>query len=94
MPSISNELRAALWTTLFTFIGLFSASVVGWVQDVAEWASTGGGVEVFPDVTVVGKAAVSAAGAAFVGLVNWTWRKMQSLGVLPGNGPVYPRIEE
>lgn len=93
MPSISNELRAALWTALYTFLGLFVASTAGWVEDVIGWASTGG-VEVFPDVTVVGKAAVSAAGAAFVGLVNWAWRKMQSLGVLPGNGPVYPRIEE
>jgi hypothetical protein len=85
----SNEVKAALWTALFTFVALFGASVFGWVQDVTEWASTSG-TAVFPNVTVLGKAAVSALGAAAAGLVNFVVRWAQAQGVIPGAGPNYP----
>jgi hypothetical protein len=92
--NMPNELRAALRTAFFTFLGLFLASIAGWVQDVTEWVSTGG-TDVFPDVTIVGKAAVSAAGAALAGLVNYAWLWLQAQGIpLPGQRPVYPQIEE
>lgn len=87
---MTDELRAALWTAAFTFAALFGTSVLGWVQAVIEWANSGGNVDVFPDVTVLGKAAVAAAGAAITGLLNWAVRAAQARGVLPGRGPTYP----
>lgn len=87
---MTDQLKAALWTALFTFIGLFGTSVLGFVQAVIEWANAGGGPEVFPDATVLGKAAVSAAGAAVVGLINFVVRFAQSKQLLPGQGPTYP----
>lgn len=92
--TIPHELRAAIRTAFFTFGGLFLAAVAGWVQDVTEWVSAGG-VDVFPDVTIVGKVAVTAVGAAFVGLINYAWLWAQSKGLpLPGQRPVYPQVEE
>lgn len=85
---MSNEFKAALSTAVFTFIALFGASLVGWVQQVVEW-SAAGGVEVFPDVSTLGKAAVAAAGAALTGLINYVVRVAQAKGVLPGRGPTY-----
>lgn len=86
---MSNELKAAVSTAIFTFIALFGASLIGWVQAVVDW-SAAGGVDVFPDVSVLGKAAVAAAGAALTGLINFAVRWAQAQGVLPGRGPTYP----
>lgn len=86
---MSNELKAAVSTAFFTFLGLFGMAVLGFIQQVIDWANAGG-VTVFPDVSVLGKAAVSAGLAAAVGLVNFAWRWLQSKGVpLPGARPTY-----
>lgn len=87
---MNDQLRAALWTALFTFIALFGASLIGWTQAVIEWANAGGGVDVFPDVSVLGKAAVAAAGSAAAGFLNWAVRSAQAQGLIPGKGPSYP----
>lgn len=84
---MSNELRAALTTAVVTFLTLFTAAAVGFVGQLQEWASTGGE---FPDISVLGRAAVSAALAAAAGLVNFVYRWLQAQEVLPGRGPTYP----
>ena len=87
---MSDEFKAAAWTALFSFVGLFGASLVGWMQQVVEWANAGSDVTVFPDVTVLGKAAVAAALSAVAGLVNFAYRWAQAKGVpLPGAKPAY-----
>lgn len=80
--------KAALFTALWTFIGVFGVSLAGWVSDVAAWAGTDGAV--FPAVTPLGKAAVAAFAAAASGLVGWIVRTAQSHGMLPGEAPHYP----
>lgn len=89
---MSNALKAALWTALFTFLAVFGIATIGFLQDVASWAS--GDALTFPDVSVLGKAAVSAFAAAATGLVNWVVRLAQSKGALPGAGPVYDTAEK
>jgi len=88
---LSNELKAALWTTLFVFIAVFSTALLGFVTDVAQWAGTDDAT--FPSVTPLGKAAVAAFAAAASGLLNYIIRWAQSKGVLPGAGPSYQTAE-
>lgn len=88
---MSDALKAALWTALFTFIAVFGISLAGWIADVAAWASANDTTAgAFPSVTPLGKAAVAAIAAAGSGLVNWIIRAAQSKNVLPGSGPSYP----
>lgn len=75
-----DAFKAALWTVLFSFIGLFGASLIGWTGDVIEWANSEGAVA-FPSLSVLGYAAVSAFGSAVIGLVNFVVRFAQSKGV-------------
>lgn len=76
-------LRPALVTAAMTFIGLFAATLTGWLADLSDWLA-GDGID-FPDPSVLAKAAVSAAGAALAGLVNWAVRQVQ---VVTGRGAV------
>lgn len=87
--TLSNPARAALWTAVFTFVGLFGLSTLGWLQDVWEWANDSTNVVLFPDPRVLMKAAVAAAVSAIIGLVNFVVRWTQERGFLPGRTPVY-----
>jgi hypothetical protein len=82
-----DAIKAGCWTALFTFVGLFGLSLVGWLQDVTTWASSSG-AEQFPDFTTLGYAAVSAATAAVVGLLNAVVRLAQ-VATGKGTGPTY-----
>lgn len=84
-----DALRAAAMTALWTFVGLFSMSLTGWLQDVVAWATGDGGLVAFPDPAVLVKAAVAAVGAAFAGIGNALFRLAQASGFLPGQPPVY-----
>lgn len=85
---MSNSLKAALYTALWTFLGVFSVSLFGWLGDVATWAGTDGAT--FPAVTPLGKAAVAAFAAAASGAIGWVVRVAQSHQLLPGSAPSYP----
>jgi hypothetical protein len=85
----NNAAKAALYTALWTFIGTFAITAFGWLQDLAEWASTSGATPL-PGLSTIGYAAVSAAVAAAGGVVTFIVRTAQSHGVLPGDGPTYP----
>lgn len=69
-----------MWTVLFSFVGLFGVSLVGWMGDVIAWADAEG-ASPFPSLSVLGYAAVSAFGAASIGFVNFVVRFAQSKGV-------------
>lgn len=83
-----DSLKAAAYTSLFTFIALFSLALLGWLNDVWSWANDDSGVRLFPDPSVLIKAGVSASVAAVVGLVNFVIRFAQGkLGA--GELPTY-----
>jgi hypothetical protein len=84
---MSDSFRAGLATAVFSFITLFGASLLGWLNDVVEWASADGATVAFPDGSVLVKAGVSAAVSALIGLVNWVIRYGQDR---TGVGPATP----
>lgn len=84
-----NAIKAGLWTALFSFIGLFSLSLIGWLQDIASWASSSGSDQ-FPEFTTLGYAAASAATAAVIGLLNTVVRAVQSMTHI-GTTPSYDK---
>jgi len=86
---MTNEVKSALWTFLFAFVGLFGLSALKFLADIAQWAGSNGH-NPFPNVSVLGYAFISAVVAGVTGLVNFAVRFAQSKGFLPGAGPVYP----
>ena len=87
-PTLTNSLKAGAWTALFSFVTLFSVTLLGWLQDVVVWASDSGVAE-FPTLSVLGYGAVSAVAAAMIGLVNFGLRFIQGSTNLPGGPPEY-----
>lgn len=87
-----DALKSALWTVLFSFIALFGVSLIGWIGDVTEWASSSGQAA-FPSLSVLGYAAVAAFASASIGLVNFAVRFAQAKGVFgekaQATGPSY-----
>lgn len=87
-PVLINSAKAGLWSGLFSFLTLFSVTLLGWLQDVVQWASDSGVAE-FPTLSVLGYGFVSAAAAAMIGLVNFGFRFIQGSSSLPGGPPKY-----
>lgn len=83
-----DAFKAALYTALWTFIALFGTSLLGWLDAVAEWATSDGATVSFPDGAVLVKAGLSAAAAALSGIVAFAVRQAQVLLRL-GTGPTY-----
>lgn len=77
--------KAGAYTALWTFVALFGLSLVGWLNEVVGWAGNEGANIVFPDPSVLMKAAASAAAAAASGLVGTVVRLAQ---VATGKGDV------
>lgn len=71
----------------FTFAGMFGSSLVGWLGQLGQWASSSG-ADPFPSTSVLGYAFVSAGTAAvsgaLAGLVRATQARTGS-----GNPPSY-----
>lgn len=84
---MKDATKSALYTALWSFLGVFGVSLLGWLGDIATWAGTDGAT--FPAVTPLGKAAVAAFAAAASGLIGWLVRTAQSRGMLPGSAPHY-----
>lgn len=84
-----DALKAAAYTGLWTFLGMFALAVTGWLNDVQQWATSDNAATVFPDPAVLVKAAVAAvaAGAGFV--VAAAVRLGQVAGIIPGAPPAY-----
>lgn len=91
---MSDSVKAALWTALFTFLSVFATTAIGWVGDVAEWAN-GAGTTAFPSVSVLAYGAVSALTAAGAGFLNWVVRATQkATGVGAGTVPSYGELPQ
>ncbi len=89
LSKLTDAARAGVVTAFFTFLTTFLTGAAGWWQAVMDWVTTSGQAP-FPDISVLGTAAVAAFLAALTGLANYLYRAAQSQGVLPGNGPTYP----
>lgn len=88
--STLDALKAAAYTGLWAFLGIFAAALLGWLGDVQQWATGDGGSTVFPDPAVLVKAAVAGVAAGFSFLAAALVRLAQVAGILPGNPPSYP----
>jgi hypothetical protein len=86
--AIPNSLKAGLYTAGFSFIALFGASLVGWLNDVVMWASDDA-VTAFPAGSGLAKAAAAAAAAALIGLVNFVIRWAQDRTGIGPETPTY-----
>lgn len=64
-------LKRAARTFVFSFVAVFGLSLIGWLNDVVQWANDTQAANVFPDPSVLVKAAVSAAAGAASGLVSF-----------------------
>lgn len=64
-------LKRAVRTAVFSFAAVFGLSLIGWLNDVVQWANDTDAANVFPDPAVLVKAAVSAAAGAASGLVSF-----------------------
>lgn len=84
-----DAIKAAAYTALWTFLGMFGAAAIGWLNDVQKWATSDGAVTVFPDPSVLVKAGIAATAAGFAFVVAAIVRLAQANGLLPGQPPAY-----
>lgn len=95
---LNDATRRALRTFLQAFVGVFALSLLGWLTGVQEWASCVKDC-VFPDPTILGKAAVSGVVAGAITLITYAQNLLEDKGVIPafakatassGENPVGP----
>lgn len=65
--------KSALRVWVFTTLGLFIPGMLGWIQEVTEWAAQKGAPP-FPDPSNLGYLFVAALTAAFPAAVAGIWR--------------------
>lgn len=91
-PANRDALKAAAYTALWTFLGMFALALGGWLNDVVQWASSDNAAVLFPDPAVLVKAAVAAVAAAAGFVVAAVVRLAQANGIAPGQPPAYPKV--
>ena len=82
---LPDSVRSGLNTAVFSFLGIFLPSLLGWLGRLSE--AVDGGTPL-PSVTPLGKAAFSAALAVLIGLINTAFRAVQAR-TGRGNPPTY-----
>lgn len=88
--TLPNWLKAGLSTFAVSFVVLFAGGLIGFLNDIVEWANTQGSSG-FPSLSTLGYAAASAVTSAVIGIVNSIYRLVQSkTSIIPGTGPSYP----
>lgn len=70
MTQLPDSVRRAIRTFLQAFVAVFAISLLGWLGDVTLWAKCVDNCKDFPDVTVLGKAAIAGFAAGAVTLVS------------------------
>lgn len=80
---LPDSVRRALRTFLQGFIAVFAVSLLGWLQSVATWAQCSQQCGAFPDVTVLGKAAIAAFVAAVIAMVAWLQNHLEDKSRFP-----------
>lgn len=83
---LPNWLRAGLATAFFIGVPGFLLSVIGWLQEVAEWAA--GEPVAFPDLSALRQGAVALVLAVLIGGINAIIRWAQERAKI-GSTPVY-----
>lgn len=87
---MNDQVYAGVKTAIITFVVGFSATLLGFLHNVQEWASDTTGVERnFPSLEPLGKGLVAAAVAALVGLATYVVNVLQANGKLPGKAAKY-----
>lgn len=84
---LPNWLRAGVTTAFFIAVPGFLLSVMGWLEDLFEWAA--GDAVAFPDLSVLRRAFVALIAALVFGGLNALFRWAQEKAGT-GNPPVYP----
>ena len=77
MNGMSDSLKAALWTALFTFVGTVLIAFVPLLEAVGDWI-VGDDANLADDWSAFSRVIVSAFLAAVSGLVNWAVRALQA----------------
>lgn len=83
-----NPLKAAMFGALWAFLGAFFPALLDFTSAVYEWADSNGVAE-FPEVSILGYAAVAALTSGFAFTLALVVRVGQEHGYLPGNAPTY-----
>lgn len=71
---MNDALRRAIRTFLQTFLGLYLVRLIGFLNQLSDWAGCnegGGELCTFPDVSTLGYGLVVAGSAAVVALISW-----------------------
>lgn len=68
------EVRSALRVFVYTFIAMFSLSLLGFLADVQDWASSDN--LDFPSVAPLGKALAAALASSLAGLFSFVYNKL------------------
>ena len=87
LDRLPNWLRAGVATAFFIAVPGFLLSLVGWLEEVAEWAA--GEPVAFPDLSALRRAAVALVLAVVIGGINAAVRWAQERARV-GTTPVYP----
>lgn len=87
---LSDSLKSALYTALWTFLGTVALLSVGWLQDIAKWSSTNGHAPL-PGLSTVGYALIGGFVSAASGLVAFIVRALQANTAFPGEPPSFPK---
>lgn len=85
---MSNSFKAALYTSLFTFIGTVAFALIGFLAALTDFIN-GNDASLADNLSILTKIVLSAVVAFAGGLVNWVIRALQAKGVIPGAPPQY-----
>lgn len=79
------EVRSGIRVAVYTFIGMFSLSLIGFLGDVQQWATSDN--VVFPAIEPLGKALAAAVTSALSGLISFGYNKLPSTktAIYPAN---------
>lgn len=75
-PLANESIRRALRTFVITALALFVPGLLGWLNDLTEWANAHGEVP-FPDGRGLAYLAVSATVAGVVAVINLVWNLLE-----------------
>lgn len=91
---LPDFIRRPLRLFLFSFLGLFLVSLSGWLGEVQSWA-TGVDGATFPDVRVLGSAAIAASSSALISVISLVWNFLEDkTQVVPSVLKENPTVEQ
>ncbi len=91
---LPDYIRRPLRLFVFSFLGLFLVSLSGWLSEVQSWA-TGVDGAAFPDVRVLGSAAIAASSSALISVISFVWNFLEDkTQVVPSLLKENPTVEQ